>query len=159
MPAYPPASGSQATHKHVTKTTSGPNASSTWANVDTATDIVLTAAVGDVILVGFRCNVDNGSGRAYLDVATIVSGAVVSYFGGAQTGGDGTVGDGMTFTVSDSDYDVKSSSGCLTLGAGDISLATVTLRLRFKSLGNKKPTSGTNGPLKFYAKNLGPAAA
>jgi hypothetical protein len=133
-------------------TTTGQTA---WGDVNTALDITLAAQVGDVIEYGIMTEATNGSAAMRMDVATIVSAAVVNYFGGDGTAPAGTGAAGWYVNG------VRGVSGSVwrTLVAGDISSGYVTLRLRYHNDGAGGTNNFTaNAGRGFYAtaKNLGP---
>jgi hypothetical protein len=130
-----------------------------WANVDTGLDLVLPAFAGD--LVQYTINgrwTATGAVEGYLDVGTLVSAAIVSYFGGAVDPSTGFGCAGWIGPVST----IQPFSGPLyhTLVSGDISSNTVTLRLRYRtaSATNKSMTAGTNIPMTVGAVNYGPSS-
>lgn len=104
--------------------------SATWANVDTALDLVLTAATGDIVRAGLSgLHANDAAVNQYLDVATIVSAAPVNYIGG--DGGASSRGvvawEGESSTATPIGGTVEKA-----LVSGDISGGTVTLRLRYR---------------------------
>lgn len=142
-------------HKHTRRTTGTVNFSSTsFANFDTATDIVLRAAVGDVIAVHLGFIWTNGADYGQLDVFTIVSGSPVN-----------GVGSGSGIAGVAGEISVETSVGCTvhyTLVSGDISSGTVTLRVRGKTTSggvNKGILASATVPFDFAAENIGPVAS
>lgn len=129
-----------------------------WGNVDTATDLVLTAATGDVIEICPQARVAAGAASTdtHFDVATVVGGSPVNYFGTAGGVSDeGLIGWRCKDTVDTS----FAGSAFRTLVSGDLSSGTVTLRLRYRqdSAGNRLFVAGATNPFSWVAKNLGPA--
>lgn len=128
-----------------------------WANVDTGVDLVLSASTGDLIEVAICARLAAGAANTdtLFDVATIVSASPVNYFGTAGGASDeGVIGWRCKDTV-------DTAFGCSVsriLVSGDISSGTVTLRLRVRqsSAGNRSFVAGTANPFSWYAKNLGP---
>lgn len=132
--------------------------STSWANVDTGTDLVLTAATGDVIEVGISARVTAGAANTdtAFDVATIVSASPVNYFATAGGASDhGVIG----WLAKDTQDTRFGSTITRTLVSGDISGGTVTLRLRYRqdTAGNRLFVGTATDPFIWYAKNLGPA--
>jgi hypothetical protein len=126
----------------------------TIADLDTTLDITLAAAAGDEIEVGIM-GLSGAGGEGSMDVATVVAGSPVSYFGGLAAGtGNGP----WHWSPNDSMF---SGSLMKTLAAGDVSGGTVTLRLRYQNWDGttKILYASTATPLQFWAKNLGPIPA
>lgn len=135
----------------------------TWANLDTGLDITLAAQIGDDIQVGINGRWENGGTgtNALLDVATLVSGSVVNYFGGAV---ETNTGEGIPGWSSGEQGGVNYNTDIgaprhRTLVSGDISSNTVTLRLRCKTAAaqNRVLRADSGLPLEFWARNIGPA--
>ena len=131
----------------------------TWFDLLTATDLTLsTAAAGDRVEVGASFYVSN-SGAFYLatDVATVVSGSPVTYFGTSGASGDFGV---QAWLVQPSTESIK--GGVVmgpALGAGDISAGSVTLRLRCRTsaAGTRTVKGATAQPFHWWAKLWRPA--
>lgn len=145
--------------KFITRTSGNMTLNSTsWANVDNGLDIVLVAQAGDVIEVGGGWLIENQNPDLFTDVATIVSGIPVNYFGtqGAESatsqGIHGWYGLGGGVYMSVGGGDMKE------LVSGDISSGTVTLRLRYRTLSaaNRVVRATADNPFRWWAKNLGP---
>lgn len=124
--------------------------STSYADIDTGLDLTLTAASGDIVEVTLNGVYGSESVNGFIDVATVVAGSPVNYFGAATTG-DGILGwakfaGAVTFPFG--------SSMSRTLVAGDVSAGTVKLRLRYKTNTAANLTLfGTSGdPLTFEAK-------
>ena len=130
-----------------------------WSNLDTATDIVLPAQVGDTIRVEGGWQYQNEAEYAFMDVATIVSSAVVNTFStqGAESGS--SQGISSWFGTASRDH-VVGGSWMYTLVASDISTGTVTLRLRKRAngAGTKNIPVSAAKPFQWSAENLGPPA-
>ena len=129
----------------------------TWADVETSLDIVLTAATGDFIEYGISGLLGSGT-DTFFDVATIVSSAVVTYFSSGTstaTAGGASGWYGRPSLI----FPVTGSLMSPALVSGDISSATVTLRLRYSKGGSSGRTfyATPGDPLIVWAKNLGPA--
>jgi hypothetical protein len=130
-----------------------------WAKVDTGVDLTLTAAAGDVIEVGICARLAAGTAtqHTFFDVATVVGGSPVNYFGTAGGASD----EGVIGWRCQGDRDT--SFGCpvaRTLVSGDISSGSVTLRLRTRqdAAGNRLFVAGATNPFSWFAKNIGPVA-
>jgi hypothetical protein len=131
--------------------------STSWANLDTGLDLTLAVQVGDVIECGVSFQTENEASTLRLDVGTLVSAAIVNYFGGAVDPGSNygvsgwTAPGGIAASVS--------GSVMKTIVAGDISAGAVTLRLRYRtdSAANKTVHGVAARPFQFWAKNLGPS--
>lgn len=126
--------------------------STSWADVDTGLDLDLLAEAGDVIKAGVSALMGSEAVEARLDVATIVSAAVVNTFGGTA-GVPGWVGPSGALTP-------IGGSVMYELVSGDIDTGVVTLRLRYQTstATNKTLEAGTDYPLMWWVRNLGPAA-
>jgi hypothetical protein len=134
-------------------------ASTTYADVSTALDIVLGAQAGDVIEYGVLLNVAHSAnfGVIGFEVYIIVSAAPVNPFGGAADGA------WRKQPPSGGNMELISGSLMYTLLSGDISAGTVTCRLRWKTVAATPGTitlsaDGTNRRATVWAKNLGPAS-
>lgn len=130
-----------------------------WANVDTGLDIVLDANVDDVIYYGFVGVIGNEAVDTYFDVATIVSAAVVNYFGGSA---ETATGEGVSAWWSASGTKLAiGGEAPYTIVSGDLSSGTVTLRLRYRqaSATNRTLLATTTSRLRVYARNFGPVRA
>lgn len=134
--------------------------STTWADlptIGTTWDAVLPAQAGDVIECGLVAFVaPSGTTYTIMDVASIVAGAAVNYWGGwsgASTGWGVQAWLGVN-TVGHS----KGGSVMKTLVAGDLSAGTVTCRLRYRTdnAANQTLCGDAIQPLQFWVKNLGP---
>lgn len=124
-----------------------------WTVYDTALDLVVPAAAGDLIEYGISSIWDANAPEGYIDVATMVSGSPYSYFAtGSPTAS--TRGVSAWFGAS-SAATALTGSAVLTLVSGDIVSGNVTLRLFTKTTGAKTLYSETNLPMQVWAKNLG----
>jgi len=121
------------------------------AAVPVISDLVLEAQSGDVLEIGVQTRWDTGSMYGRLVAATIVSGSPVSYAGGSSAGLGSWLGlTGALTSIGPPAF--------LTLGTGDISNGTVTVRwyARLDSAGSR--VLGYAADLtQFWVKNLGPA--
>lgn len=147
-------------HKHILDTagTISSLTSGTKAAIGTPPrfDIVLAAAVGDVIEAGayFYWNSDTTGGQGFVDFATVVSSTLTNYFSGSGSG-TGGVGHGISDTGA---YHGTMVVIPYTLVAADISSGKVTIRWVYSSTGNKAINADTTRPISLYAKNLGPVS-
>ncbi len=126
-----------------------------WYDVDPALDLVLPAAPGDLVLVGINGQWGNELPFAYLDVASVVSGVAVNYWGGvagpAQSGIVAWAGAPSTLTF-------PGPPMPRLIVAGDLARGQLTLRLRVRlNLANMNKTlfANTNQPLALWAENRG----
>lgn len=130
--------------------------SATWANIDTGVDLVLSAAAGDVIEVAPAGRLAAGAGGTdtFFDVATVVAGSPVNYFGTAG----GATDEGVSSWRCNATLDSRVTGAVArTLVAGDIADGTVTLRLRYRQdvAGNRLLVAGATNPFTWSAKNIG----
>lgn len=131
--------------------------SSTTAGADAANppDLVVAAATGDLLMVGISARRNDTSGSSLrMDVATIVSAAVVNYIssGTGTPASTGVSGWFMLGTV------VQSVGGEMpyVVQAGDISGGNVTVSLRaWVSAAGPILAAQAAAPLKFWVRNLG----
>lgn len=142
------------THKKVSLSSGNVTVNGTsFAGVTGVSDIVLPALVGDDIEVGALGLWGAEGVHARLDVATIVSAAIVHYFVNGTDGNVAWIGlSGVTSSFG--------GGSVYTIQSGDLASGTVTLRLVAKtdSSTNKTFQAGTNDPFIWWAKNLGPSA-
>lgn len=132
--------------------------STAWANVDTGMDLVLTASSGDYVEVTL-CGFLDQTGATYVrfDVASIVSAAVVNTW--SENGAEHASSEGVPgWTGIASAFTPISGTTGRVLVAGDISAATVTLRLRYRtdSAVNRILNAAVRNQLVFMARNYGP---
>lgn len=137
----------------------------TWSEIAAATngpgtggfDFVLAAEAGDLCEVGINGLLSNSASDCYLDIATIVGGAVVTYFSELTGTHAGLPG----WQVLGGAYNYLSGAVLgPALVAGDlVGGASVTLRpmYRLASATAKTLYSAAANPLTLWAKNLGPA--
>lgn len=129
--------------------------STTFANLDTGTDLTLTGVVaGDVIMVGAMLVWGSEATTACLDVATIVSASPVNYIGTAGGAGDF----GITSWIGTTGQTESAGAPvCYTLVSGDISGGNVLLRLRYRttSATNKTLRASSTLPFQWWARNHG----
>jgi hypothetical protein len=137
--------------------------SATWANVDTALDLTITAAAGDVIGASLYARIDTSSNNNYFvgDFHTLVAG---SFINSVVTGGSpGTTpatsspawGRGNMPSLTQHHY--IAGEHTYTLQSGDISAGTVTLRLRAVS-GAAITIAASDPKLIVGLRNYGPGA-
>jgi hypothetical protein len=121
--------------------------STNWANVDTATDVTLAAAAGDVVETVLSGLWNTAGVFNFLDVVTVVGGSPVNSFA-TQAAVTAATGEGvMAWYAPQNTIVPVGGSAFYTLVSGDISGGTVTLRARYRS------SSGTNRDLLCTASN------
>lgn len=133
--------------------------SATWANLDTGLDLAVPATVGDLIEIGVNGRWAGGTSRfAGLDVASLVSGSIVNYWGsavetGTNEGVDGWIGDGSAAS------NPIGGSVMRAVVAGDLAFGVVTVRFRARVTSGLAQTlqASTSNPLDVWIKNLGKA--
>lgn len=148
------------THKAARRTAGNVSATSTtWADVDTALDRVLAAAVGDTIEVSVSALWGSEAQTGYLDVVTVVSGSPVN-----SLAAGGAVEATATTVLGVPGW--RGPSGVLmpvggplryTVVSGDLASGYVTLRLRCAATGSKTLNATTATPLLFSAWVRSPA--
>lgn len=132
-----------------------------WADIPTilATfDIVLAAAVGDVIETDISAWISTASGpQTGLDVHTIVAAAALNSFG------SGGAVSNLNLGISSLIVPANAAGGIATVFfytvvAGDITAGNVTLRCRYNQAAAGAPTlyATASVPFSFGCKNLGP---
>lgn len=136
--------------------------STTWADVDPSgtssardLDVVIPAAVGDIIYVAPTVVVGVQATDLYFDMATIVTGAVVNTFSGFTTGGLGG------WFCPTSVVHTLTGPAHYVVQSGDISGGNVRCRLRYKtgSATNRNVyADSATWPFKIGGGNLGPPA-
>lgn len=128
--------------------------STSWANINTGVDIVLSAQAGDVIEVQMDALWDFVNEFKFVDVATIVAGNPVNYFGHGSS--EPSTGEGIRAWYGSgqtADYHTIGGGSIRELVAGDIENGQVRLRLRARGLS----TTGRGlSVYRWWAKNLGP---
>lgn len=104
--------------------------SSGWQNVDTGMDLVFSdVKVGDYVTYSPNFYVGSAANALAFDVATIVSGSPVNYFGTAGGASD----DGVMAWYCPSNANVPvSGEAFYVVQSGDISSGSLTLRLRVR---------------------------
>lgn len=128
-----------------------------WANVNTALDITLTAQAGDCIEYGVSFGYTSENVQVFLDVATVVSGSVANTF--SKQGPESASSEGITsWRGLGGINSFHGGSVMYVLQAGDISAGTVLLRLRYRTspASNKSMYGADDYRLQLWAKNLGP---
>lgn len=128
----------------------------TWANVDTGIDLVLPAAVNDVIEATVDGVYTLAAGSAPLMDARFVNSS--TYFGSAV---ETNVGSGVGAWGGNAVTGVSVIGGAFsrTVVSGDISAGSVTVRLRVRLSAAVNQTIGAIAatPLVFFLRNRGPA--
>jgi hypothetical protein len=132
----------------VSSTTAG-NALGTIGN------LVVAAASGDLLMIGVSLRTtDSDAGSVRLDVATIVSAAVVNYIS-SQSGTVASTGISGWFIDTATAHGICGEVPYVAQ-AGDISGGNVTLSLRcWVSSGTHDISAQTAAPLIFWVRNLG----
>ena len=130
-----------------------------WTDVPTIGDLTVPAGVvaGDLLEIGLGSKWVSGTTFTQLDVATIVSAAVVNY-ASTRTSTPGDIGYAAWRGTNTAPAIGFFGALLYVVQAGDISGGTVTLRLRYKQNSATNTVLGastTDGPLNFYVKNLG----
>jgi hypothetical protein len=129
-----------------------------WADLDTGLDLVLTAATSDIIEVGASLFWGNEATTGNLDVATIVSASPVNSVATGAT--PDNANNGISAWRGAASQSISCGGSIMyTLQSGDISSGTVTLRLRVRTAAatNKVVFATAVLPFHWWAKNLGPA--
>jgi hypothetical protein len=128
-----------------------------WANLDTGLDLVLDAAVGDLVGCGIIGRWENQSSvTGFLDVVSVVGGSPVNAWGSGTT--ESGSFEGVQAWVGDDGVQSRAGGTVFkTIVSGDLSAGTVTLRLRVRtsSANNKVLNASANQILHFYAINYG----
>jgi hypothetical protein len=120
----------------------------TYADVDNTMDLVLPVAAGDKLLVSVSCLWSNVATWGDLDVATIVSAAVVNYISGFGATGPGVMAWRGQNTANNWPF---GGTITYTVVAGDIDGGNIRLRLRAKAGVSRTLFTGT---LHFSVVNL-----
>jgi hypothetical protein len=147
-------------HKLLTRTSGDITANSTtWANLDTGLDMTVPASIGDTIRYGMSAYVNGEAVALAVQPATLVSGALVSWFGGGEP--TTTTGTGVSgWFVEASVTGRIGPPVMLVVVAGDISSGKVTVRLRYRtgSASAKTVQASTTTPLQVWMENIGPVS-
>lgn len=142
------------TAAHVRRVATGTiSLGSSFAAVDSAMDLTIDAASGDLIEAVARVISDGGSGATILDAATIVSSAITSYFAsGSSTPSD----NGSAYA--NGAYQGVTMATFHRLTSGDVAAGAVTVRFIGKYAGSAKGIlSDADNMVYFAIKNLGQA--
>lgn len=133
--------------------------STTWADVDTALDRVLAAAVGDTIEVAVSALWGSEAQTGYLDVVTVVAAAPVNSVasGGAVEATAATVLGVPGWRGASGALSPVGSPIRYAVVTGDLAAGYVTLRLRCAASGSKTLNASTATPLVFAAWVRSPA--
>jgi len=129
-----------------------------WTNVDTGLDLILDAAVGDIVQVGMSGFLEAGSSSFItgFDFVSIVSASPVNAWG--QDGTENNSNQGIAaLTVPGNTDQGKGGSVARAVVSGDLSTGTLTLRLRYNmSTGvNRDLRASAAFPLHVWAINYG----
>lgn len=139
--------------------------STTFTNVDTGLDLVLSASAGDIIEASIGARIEKASSGltyAVFDFHTIVDGAPVNSLSSESAAGTGLANSyagwasGAVGTNAAAQSMAVTGSKRYTVQAGDISAGTVTLRLRAFT-GAQCTLAAADPMLYVQATNLGPA--
>ena len=134
--------------------------STTWANVNTALDLTLNAATGDVIEFAISAGVGSQAVAMGFDVVSVVSAAAVNSFGmdAAAPANWATFGGPSGWYSAGSAEQSVTGSIFRTLVAGDISSGTVLMRLRYATgtATNRSIFASSVNPIEVWARNHGP---
>lgn len=129
--------------------------STSWANLPSLGTLTLAVQTGDIIQVGLSGRFSSENVWGFLDVATIVSAAVVNSLSGVAESANN---EGITgwSGVAGSIHSNIGSPVLYTIQSGDISSGTVTLQIRYRTLtaANKTLLADSNRPLTFWARVL-----
>jgi hypothetical protein len=131
----------------------------TFAAVDSATDLVLKAQAGDVIRVGIN-SIWTAAATAdkTFDVATWVGGAAVSWFGNSAGIGAGGVGPAAWYHGG-ADFEGRSGVWFKILTSSDVDNGTVTLRVCARAGTARTLQADTVYRFEWWAENMGAQAA
>ena len=161
VPAWDPptggSGGSFVDYDHVRLTTGNKTiTSTTWIDLDTSLDLVVTAATGDLIEASLNGLWADTAQFGFLDLATWVSGAGVNWFGSGEL--TTSTGNGINNWSHTNDAVFNGMGGPvhLVVQAGDISGGTVTLRLRTRVAASLILRCNTSDPLMITAKVFRP---
>lgn len=153
MPYYPPASALKLVR--ATPRTAGNLAvvstAGVWTAVDTATDITIAAATGDQLGIFGNFITDATTNLNGLDVATIVSAAVVNY---ASSGTGTPLAEGLNSLYPHGNTFQVNQPAIYTVQAADISGGNVTLRLFYLASGAANIYGSAAHPLAWSVVNF-----
>ncbi len=130
--------------------------STTWANVDTGTDLVLSASTGDVLHVTLSAGAFGTEAVTLnLTAMSIVAGSPVNDFATATTPSNTT--NGVSAWRAASGSPANFGGGIMySVQAGDISGGTVTVRLRYRSASaTNRVLTASDPALVFMCSNIG----
>lgn len=128
-----------------------------WTDLDTATDRVITAAAGDVLVVSVSGRIHNTSGaETYFDAVTMVGGVAVTSLGSAAAAPSGISTEGiLSLLVPASLGGPLAATVQIVLAPTDVSGGQVRVRLRYRTaLGAAR---SLDRPLTFIASTYTPA--
>lgn len=128
--------------------------STSFASVQAALNLTLTAVAGDVVMVGFSAQFSNENVDVYFDACSLVSGSPVNYLSNGS-GTPPTSGYGAWY-LPPAHYYGMGGPILYTLQAGDISAGTVTIQVCYRTVSatNRTIYGGTNTPITSWAVNL-----
>jgi len=133
--------------------TTFPNTSSAWQALLTTVDLVVPAVAGDVLEIAGSI-LRTGTGSAFLDVATWVSGAAANYLG-SRSGTPLAEGQPGWYPSTASFQSAMPCSVLYTVQSGDIVSGNVTLRPVVKAAGAGSFYQMADYPFRWWVKNLG----
>lgn len=146
---------------HARRTAGNLSTSSTsWSDLDTGLDLTLTGVkAGDVVEVGVSGLWSNQNVTGYLDVGSLVSGAIVNTWG-ANGPESGTHQGVQSWLGINQVFQNIGSPVFRAVVAGDLDGGTLTLRFRRRNDTSSTKTmfASTDNPLQVWAKNHGQAA-
>lgn len=158
MPYYPPAGGGtagplvRATGRRTAGDVVAGSTAGAWVAYDTATDLTLTAATGDLILISVDLLTTGASGGAFdLDIVTIVSGAQTNF---VSSGGAAAAVNGLPGLYSDTGFRKGSGPFPYTVQAGDLSAGSITFRIVYRATTGGTFYGSTNYPFAWAAINF-----
>lgn len=128
--------------------------STTWANVDTALDIVLPAIVGTWVEVGLSCALGTSAVAVSFDAVSLVAGSPVNSLGEAAAPNNSY--DGVSgWHCANTAANIKASGSIIYQAvSGDLSGGNITLRLRYRTgaASNRTLIAHAGFPLTFWAR-------
>jgi hypothetical protein len=129
------------------------NLTTSSAPIATDLDLLLPAKAGDWIEIGVSGTWNTTASESYLDAATVVSGAPVSFLGSGT--GAGQTGYMAWWAGGSATWPAIAGTGVLKLTEADIVNDQVHLRLYGRTSSSRSILATTTYPLVFFAKNLG----
>lgn len=155
-------SGPAVAPKSVVRTSGGITLNSTtWTLLAPEFEVIIAAAVGDVLEVGMNGRHEASTIWGHFDVFTYVGGAALNALSGATW--TATTGEGMSGweALGSNQYQPFGGSGQYTVKAADVVNGVVTLRVmgRCGAAGSRALAGAPGLPLQFYVTNLSKLAA